>query len=47
MTADGITNTAEGGTIYNKSKDILNEASGDILNLLMEKLEILPLRLLI
>ena len=32
MTADGITNTAEGGTIYNKSKDILNEASGDILN---------------
>lgn len=32
MTADGITNTAEGGTIYNKSKDILNEVSGDILN---------------
>lgn len=32
MTADGITNTAEGGTIYNKSKDILNEASGDIIN---------------
>ena len=32
MTANGITNTAEGGTIYNKSKDILNEASGDILN---------------
>ena len=32
MTADGITNTAEGGTIYNKSKDILNEASGGILN---------------
>ena len=32
MTADGITNTAKGGTIYNKSKDILNEASGDILN---------------
>ena len=32
MTSDGITNTAEGGTIYNKSKDILNEASGDILN---------------
>lgn len=32
MTADGITNTAEGGTIYNKSKDILNEASGNILN---------------
>lgn len=32
MDADGITNTAEGGTIYNKSKDILNEASGDILN---------------
>lgn len=32
MTADGITNTAESGTIYNKSKDILNEASGDILN---------------
>ena len=32
MTADGITNTAEGGTIYNKSKVILNEVSGDILN---------------
>lgn len=32
MTADGITNTAKGGTIYNKSKDILNEVSGDILN---------------
>lgn len=32
MTADGITNTAEGGTIYNKSEDILNEVSGDILN---------------
>ena len=32
MTADGITNTAEDGTIYNKSKDILNEASGDIIN---------------
>ena len=32
MTADGITNTAKGGTIYNKSKDILNEASGDIIN---------------
>ncbi len=32
MTADGITNTAEGGTIYNKSKDILNQVSGDILN---------------
>ena len=32
MTADGITNTAEGGTIYNKSTDILNEASGDIMN---------------
>ena len=32
MTADGITNTAEGGTIYNKSKDILNEVSGDILS---------------
>ena len=32
MTAGGITNTAEGGTIYNKSKDILNEVSGDILN---------------
>lgn len=32
MTADGITNTAEGGTIYNKSKDILNEVSGNILN---------------
>ena len=32
MTADSITNTAEGGTIYNKSKDILNEASGGILN---------------
>ena len=32
MTADGLTNTAEGGTIYNKSKDILNEASGDIIN---------------
>ena len=32
MTANGITNTAEGGTIYNKSKDILNEVSGDILN---------------
>lgn len=32
MTADGITNTAKGGTIYNKSKNILNEASGDILN---------------
>ena len=32
MTADGITNMAEGGTIYNKSKDILNEASGDIIN---------------
>lgn len=32
MTADGIINTAEGGTIYNKSKDILNEASGDIIN---------------
>ena len=30
--AKNITNTAEGGTIYNKSKDILNEASGDILN---------------
>ncbi|WP_302490835.1 ESPR-type extended signal peptide-containing protein [uncultured Dialister sp.] len=32
MTADGITNTAKDGTIYNKSKDILNEASGDIIN---------------
>ena len=32
MNADGITNNAEGGTIYNKSKDILNEVSGDILN---------------
>ena len=32
MTADGIINTAEGGTISNKSKNILNEASGDILN---------------
>lgn len=32
MTADGITNTAKGGTISNKSKDILNEASGDIMN---------------
>lgn len=32
MTADGITNMAEGGTIYNKSKDILDEASGDIIN---------------
>lgn len=31
-TAKNITNTAKGGTIYNKSKDILNEASGDILN---------------
>ena len=30
--AKNITNTAEGGTIYNKSKDILNEASGDIIN---------------
>ncbi len=32
MTANGITNTAKEGTIYNKSKDILNEASGDIIN---------------
>ena len=32
MTAKGITNTAKEGTIYNKSKDILNEASGDIIN---------------
>ena len=32
QTAKDITNTAEGGTIYNKSKDILNEASGDIIN---------------
>ena len=32
MTANGITNTAKDGTIYNKSKDILNEASGDIIN---------------
>ena len=32
LSAKNITNTAEGGTIYNKSKDILNEASGDILN---------------
>ena len=32
MNAKGITNTAKDGTIYNKSKDILNEASGDILN---------------
>ena len=32
LSAKNITNTAEGGTIYNKSKDILNEASGDIIN---------------
>ena len=32
MTANGITNTAKDGTIYNKSKDILNEASGNIIN---------------
>ena len=32
LSAKNITNTAEGGTIYNKSKDILNEASEDILN---------------
>ena len=32
MTANGITNTAEGGTIYNKSKDILNFADGEIGN---------------
>ena len=32
LSAKNITNTAEGGTIYNKSNDILNEASGDILN---------------
>ena len=33
LSAKNITNKAEGGTIYNKSKDILNEASGDIINL--------------
>lgn len=32
LSAKNITNKAEGGTIYNKSKDILNEVSGDILN---------------
>lgn len=32
LSAKNITNKAEGGTIYNKSKGILNEASGDILN---------------
>ena len=32
LSAKNITNTAEGGTISNKSKDILNEASGDIIN---------------
>lgn len=30
--AKDISLSAAGGTIYNKSKDILNEASGDILN---------------
>ena len=32
LSAKNITNKAEGGTIYNKSKDILNEVSGDILS---------------
>lgn len=32
QSATDITNTAKDGTIYNKSKDILNEASGDIIN---------------
>ena len=32
LSAKNITNTAKGGTIYSQSKDILNEATGDILN---------------
>ncbi|MEE1597520.1 ESPR-type extended signal peptide-containing protein [Acidaminococcus fermentans] len=32
MTADGITNTAEGGTITNSAKDLVNTATGNMTN---------------
>ena len=32
MTADGITNTAAGGTITNSAKDLVNTATGDMTN---------------
>ena len=32
MTADGITNTAAGGTIKNSAKDLVNTATGDMTN---------------